>query len=45
VLAKAGLDHRRRPETLALAEWIRLADIFAEHFDAARLVTPVGAVL
>jgi 16S rRNA (adenine1518-N6/adenine1519-N6)-dimethyltransferase len=45
VLAKAGLDHKRRPETLALAEWIRLADIFAEHFDAARLVTPVGAVL
>jgi 16S rRNA (adenine1518-N6/adenine1519-N6)-dimethyltransferase len=44
-LAKAGLDGRRRPETLALAEWIRLADIFAEDFGAARLVTPPGAVL
>jgi 16S rRNA A1518/A1519 N6-dimethyltransferase RsmA/KsgA/DIM1 with predicted DNA glycosylase/AP lyase activity len=45
VLAKAELDARRRPETVALAEWIRLADIFAEHFDAARLVTPTGPVL
>ena len=45
MLAKAGLDPRRRPETVALAEWIRLADIFAEDFDAARLVTPTGAVL
>jgi 16S rRNA (adenine1518-N6/adenine1519-N6)-dimethyltransferase len=45
LLAKAGLDPKRRPETLALAEWIRLADIFAEDFDAARLVTPTGAVL
>ena len=45
LLAKAGLDPRRRPETLALAEWIRLADIFAEDFGAARLVTPTGAVL
>jgi 16S rRNA (adenine1518-N6/adenine1519-N6)-dimethyltransferase len=45
VLAKAGLDSRRRPEALALADWIRLADIFAEDFDTARLVTPTGAVL
>jgi 16S rRNA (adenine1518-N6/adenine1519-N6)-dimethyltransferase len=45
VLGKAGLDPRRRPEMLTLAEWIRLADIFAEDFDAARLVTPAGAVL
>jgi 16S rRNA (adenine1518-N6/adenine1519-N6)-dimethyltransferase len=45
VLAKAGLDPRRRPETLALAEWIRLADIFAEDSNAAGLVTPAGAVL
>jgi 16S rRNA (adenine1518-N6/adenine1519-N6)-dimethyltransferase len=45
LLAKAGLDPRRRPETLALAEWIRLADIFGEDFGAARLVTPTRAVL
>ena len=31
LLAKAGLDRRRRPETLALAEWIRLADIFCRR--------------
>ena len=43
-LTKSGLDGRRRPETLALAEWVRLADTFAD-LDAARLVGVTGAVL
>ncbi len=33
-LARAGLDIRRRPETFALAELARLADVFAAQGDA-----------
>ena len=28
-LARAGLDARRRPETLTMAEWVALADVYA----------------
>jgi 16S rRNA A1518/A1519 N6-dimethyltransferase RsmA/KsgA/DIM1 with predicted DNA glycosylase/AP lyase activity len=27
VLAQAGIDPKRRPETLSLAEWIRLIEV------------------
>jgi 16S rRNA (adenine1518-N6/adenine1519-N6)-dimethyltransferase len=40
-LARAGLDGSRRPQTLEIAEFARLADVFAD----AALTTPRGAVL
>jgi 16S rRNA (adenine1518-N6/adenine1519-N6)-dimethyltransferase len=44
-LDEAGLDPRRRPETLTLPELIRLADTFVSHVDEHGLVADAGAVL
>ena len=38
-LARAGIDGRRRPETLSIAEFARLADIYAQ--DLPRGLTPL----
>jgi 16S rRNA (adenine1518-N6/adenine1519-N6)-dimethyltransferase len=37
VLSAAGLDGRRRPETLSIAEWVRLADAYASISSQAML--------
>jgi 16S rRNA (adenine1518-N6/adenine1519-N6)-dimethyltransferase len=44
-LDEAGLDPRRRPETLTLPELVRLADTFVGHLDEHGLVADAGAVL
>jgi 16S rRNA (adenine1518-N6/adenine1519-N6)-dimethyltransferase len=44
-LDEAGLDPRRRPETLTLPELVRLADTFVDHVDGHGLVADAGAVL
>jgi 16S rRNA (adenine1518-N6/adenine1519-N6)-dimethyltransferase len=43
-LKEAGLDGRRRPETLAIPEWVALADIYARR-SGDHLLPKAGAVL
>jgi 16S rRNA (adenine1518-N6/adenine1519-N6)-dimethyltransferase len=37
-LRRAGLDAGRRPETLSIAEWVRLSDVYASSSSSGRAV-------